>query len=122
MLDITAIKGVGPILAKACADQGYRNAENIASATVADLKIVAGVKDARARQLIDAAKSLLRDASPADAATPAKDKAQPKKKGARAKIKIKLNKKEKKKKDKKKNKKKNNKKSKKKKNKSRKKK
>lgn len=107
MPDITTIKGVGPVLAKACAAQGYQNAENIASAKVADLTAVPGIQEARARQLIKAAKSLLRDDARANTAAPGKDKAQTEKKKARAEAEIKIkNKKNKKKNKKKKNKKK----------------
>jgi len=108
MRETTSIKGIGPVLAKSCADRGYRRAKDIASATVSDLKIVPGINDARARQLIAAAKTLLKGASPAANADSAKhqspSKKKKKKKGKKIKTKNakkKKNKKQKKKKKKK---------------------
>jgi Holliday junction resolvasome RuvABC DNA-binding subunit len=102
MRETTSIKGVGPVLAKSCADRGYRSAKDIASATVSDLKVVPGINDARARQLIAAAKTLLKGASPAATAGPAKHQSPSKKKKKGKKMKTKMTKKKKNKKQKKK--------------------
>ena len=67
MPEIVAIKGVGPVLAKACIEQGYGSVEKIAAAMVVELVAVPGVSEIRANQLIDAAKSLLNGGSPVNA-------------------------------------------------------
>ena len=104
MPEIVEIKGVGPVLAKACAENGYVSVEKIAAAMVAEFVAVPGVSEARARQLIDAAKVLLNGASSPNGALPAamnveSEKIQAKKGNAKKK---KNNKKSKKQKDKKK--------------------
>ena len=67
MPEIVDIKGVGPVLAKACIEQGYGSVEKIAAAMVVELVAVPGVSEIRASQLIDAAKSLLNGGLPATA-------------------------------------------------------
>ena len=71
MPEIVEIKGVGPVLAKACAGKGYSSVEKIAAAIVADLAAVPGVSEIRAEQLIGAAKSLLNGASQKNAVSTA---------------------------------------------------
>lgn len=63
MSEIVEIKGVGPVLAKACAVKGYGSVEKIATAMVVELVAVPGVSEVRAKQLIDAAKTLLNGGS-----------------------------------------------------------
>ena len=63
MHEIVEIKGVGPVLAKACAGKGYGSVEKIATAMVVELVAVPGVSEVRAKQLIDAAKTLLNGGS-----------------------------------------------------------
>ena len=63
MSEIVEIKGVGPVLAKACAGKGYGSVEKIAAAMVVELVAVPGVSEVRAKQLIDAAKTLLNGGS-----------------------------------------------------------
>ena len=63
MSEIVEIKGVGPVLAKACAGKGYGSVEKIAAAVVVELAVVPGVSEVRAKQLIDAAKTLLNGGS-----------------------------------------------------------
>jgi len=65
--EIVEIKGVGPVLAKACASEGYGSVEKIAGAMVVELVAVPGVSDVRAKQLIDSANSLLNGGSSARA-------------------------------------------------------
>ena len=117
MPEIVDIKGVGPVLAKACVERGYCSVEKIAGAMVVELVVVPGVSEVRAKQLIDAAKSLLNGASPVSASGPSvKSEEKPAKAAASKKDKKKKKDKNKKKSSKKKkSKKKNNKKSKKKK-------
>lgn len=59
MAEIIDIKGVGPVLAKACVDNGYSSVRKIATAMLNDLVVVPGVNEARAKLLIDAAQALL---------------------------------------------------------------
>ncbi len=94
---LTEIKGIGPVLAKACTDKGYRSVKKIAAAVVAELVVVPGISEARAKTLIAAAKSLHEGSPKAKAAVagdaakinsggkkkPAK-KSSPKKKSAKA--------------------------------------
>ena len=121
MPELVEIKGIGPAMAKACAENGYASVEQIAAAMVSEFVAVPGVNEARARQLIDAAKLVLNGAAaPTDVAAAdaeaqnplekksknknkKKDKKQNKKKGKKSKNKKK--KKSKKNKNKKKNKK-----------------
>lgn len=67
MPEITEIKGVGPVLAKACVGNGYGSVEEIAAAMVGELVAVPGVSEIRAKQLIGAAQTLLNGGSPASA-------------------------------------------------------
>lgn len=71
MPEIVEIKGVGPVLAKACIGNGYGSVEKIAAATVVDLVVVPGVSETKAEQLIGAAKSLLNCASSMNGSVPA---------------------------------------------------
>lgn len=64
MPEIVDIKGVGPVLAKACIEQGYGSVEKIAGAKVVEFVIVPGVSEVRAKLLIEAAKLLLNGAAP----------------------------------------------------------
>ncbi len=63
MRQIVEISGVGQVLAASCAEKGFRTVEDIAAAKVADLVAVPGVSIIRANQLIQAAQTLLRNAS-----------------------------------------------------------
>lgn len=63
MRQIVEIAGVGRVLAAACAEKGFRSVEDIAAAKVIDLVAVPGVSTIRANQLIQAAQSLLSNAS-----------------------------------------------------------
>ena len=67
MPEIVEIKGVGPVLAKACMERGFESVQMIATATVAELATISGVGEARAQTLIDAAQTLL-DGMPASQA------------------------------------------------------
>ncbi len=64
MPEIVDIKGVGPVLAKACIEQGYGSVEKIAGAKVMEFVIVPGVSEVRAKLLIEEAKLLLNGAAP----------------------------------------------------------
>ena len=75
--EIVEIKGVGPVLAKACVGEGYGSVEKIAGAMVVELVAVPGVSDVRAQQLIDSAKSLLNGGSSATAELDASTTAAP---------------------------------------------
>jgi len=96
MSALTDIKGIGPVLAKACADKGYRTIKKIATAVVAELATVPGISEARAKVLVAAAKSLLADVPAPKVAVAAKadsgvknkraKKPTPKKKSAKAEI------------------------------------
>ena len=68
MATITELKGVGPVLAKACVDKGYRSVKDIATAVAAELETVPGIGHARAGMLIAAAKQVM--ASSAEPAMP----------------------------------------------------
>ena len=118
MNEIIKIKGVGPVLAKAFTKKGFGNIEKIADGKVADLATVSGVSEMRAKELIKAAKLLLKNLALTEAARKAKPEKSADKSAAKSKKKKKkdkLEKKEKKiKKKEKKNKKKNKKKKKKK--------
>jgi Holliday junction resolvasome RuvABC DNA-binding subunit len=70
MPEIVEIRGVGPVLAKACADNGYGSVQKIAMAPLDELVVVPGVSDARARQLIAAAQALLADQPASNGAAP----------------------------------------------------
>lgn len=76
MPEIVDIKGVGPVLAKACIERGYGSIEKIAGAGILELVAVPGVSETRAKQLIDAAKLLLNGASPVNAATASEAKSE----------------------------------------------
>ena len=108
MPELTEIKGVGPVLAKACADNGYTDVEQIAAAMLHDLVAVPGISEAKAKLVIAAAQDLLNDnqatVSTAGSAGSAPDDAKGKKKTKKKKGKKKdrkTSKKEKKKKKKK---------------------
>lgn len=74
MIEIIEIRGIGPVLAKACADSGYASVREIAAALSSELMTVHGVSEAKARRLIDAAKALLADQpAPNGAAPPTMD-------------------------------------------------
>lgn len=114
MPELTAIKGVGPVLAKACAENGYDRVEQIAAAMLHDLIAVPGISEAKAKLVIAAAQDLLQEepapngqAMPSEVTSPeaaVEAVAAPSKK-AKAKKKKSDKKKDKKKKDKKKGKK-----------------
>ena len=70
---LVEIKGVGPVLAKACAEKGFGSAADIAAAKVGDLAAVPGISEARASLLIEAAKAVLADPPAAPAAKSKKD-------------------------------------------------
>lgn len=62
------LNGVGPVLANACIEHGYRSVEDIAAARESEFVVVPGVSNIRARQLIQEAKALLNGGvPPADA-------------------------------------------------------
>ena len=64
------LNGVGPVLANACVEHGFRSVADIASARESALVAVPGVSNTRAKQLIEGAKALLNGGvSPADATT-----------------------------------------------------
>ncbi len=63
MPELTAIKGVGPVLAKACAENGYDHVEQIAAAMLHDLIVVPGISEAKAKVVIAAAQDLLQEDS-----------------------------------------------------------
>ena len=63
MPELVEIKGIGPVMAKACAENGYASVEQIAAAMVSEFVAVPGVNEARAKQLIDAAKLVLNGAA-----------------------------------------------------------
>lgn len=67
MPELTEIKGVGPVLAKACVDKGFDNVERIAAAVLHDLVAVPGISEARARLVITAAQNLLQNGAAASA-------------------------------------------------------
>ncbi|MBC8242604.1 MAG: helix-hairpin-helix domain-containing protein [Alphaproteobacteria bacterium] len=77
---LTEIKGIGPVLAKACADKGYRTVKKVAAAVAADLATVPGISEARAKILIAAAQTLLADALPPKTVAAAKTESGVKKK------------------------------------------
>lgn len=113
MPEIVEIKGVGPVLAKACADNGYGSVQRIAMALLNELVAVPGISETRARQLIAAAQALLGDTetpmpegSPADRKKKKKQSKDQKSKKNKKKDKKKMKKEKNKKKDKTKNKKK----------------
>ncbi len=70
MAEIIDIKGVGPVLAKACTDNGYGSIGKIATAMLSDLVAVPGVSEAKAKILIGAAQALLRDQPSPNGAAP----------------------------------------------------
>ena len=71
MAEITEVKGVGPVLAKACIEQGYGTVEKIAEARIVEFVIVPGVSETRAKLLIEAANALLNSAVRTGAASAA---------------------------------------------------
>ncbi len=76
MRELTEIKGVGPVLAKACVDNGFDNVERVAAAMLHDLIAVPGINEAKARLVIAAAQDLLKDApAPSAEAAPPEDAA-----------------------------------------------
>ena len=68
MSEVTKIKGVGPVLAKAFTKKGFVSIENVAACKAADLATVSGVSETRAKELIKAAKLLLKNLALTDAA------------------------------------------------------
>ncbi|MGI9418035.1 MAG: helix-hairpin-helix domain-containing protein [Geminicoccaceae bacterium] len=110
MPELTEIKGVGPVLAKACAENGYDNVQQIAAAMLHDLVAVPGISEAKAKLVITAAQDLLQEkpASNGQAMPPevAAEVVAAPSKNAKTKKQKEKKKKDKKKKDKKKNKKK----------------
>lgn len=77
MAEILDIKGVGPVLAKACIDKGFSSVGKIAAAMFTDLVVVPGVSETKAKLLIGSAQTLLSDqpatngaAAPEQAAMP----------------------------------------------------
>ena len=72
MNEIIKIKGVGPVLAKAFTKMGFSDVEQIANGTVADLVVVSGVSEKRAKELTKAAKLLLKNLALTEAARKAK--------------------------------------------------
>lgn len=77
MPELTEIKGVGPVLAKACVDKGFDNVERIAVAVLNDLVAVPGISEARARLVITAAQNLLQNGAAASAEAPSQEPAEP---------------------------------------------
>ncbi len=63
------LNGVGPVLANACVEHGYRSVEDIAAARESEFVVVPGVSNTRARQLIQGAKALLNGCMPPADAT-----------------------------------------------------
>ena len=53
------VKGIGPVLAKACAANGFGSVEKIAKAKDTEFSSVPGVSEARAAVIIEAAMALL---------------------------------------------------------------
>ena len=70
MPKIVELKGIGPVLAKACAQHGYGSVESIAAAKIGEFVLVPGISHIRAQHLIEAARSLL-DGKPAPEAVTA---------------------------------------------------
>ena len=70
MRDVVEIKGVGPVLAKACAEKGYHSVKEIAEAKPCALACVQGIGPARAEHLIGAARSLLGNSASSGIALP----------------------------------------------------
>jgi len=60
MSTITDIKGIGPVLAKACAQKGFATVQKIAAATPVAFATVPGISEARGRAMINLAKLLLK--------------------------------------------------------------
>ena len=73
MNDVTKINGVGPVLAKALMKNGFASVENIAAGSVTDLATVSGLSEIRGKELIKAAKLLLKNLALTDAARKAKE-------------------------------------------------
>ncbi len=69
MSKLIDLNGVGPVLANACIEHGYRSVADIAAAREDELVIVPGISNARARVLIDGAKALLNGGVPPVGAT-----------------------------------------------------
>ncbi len=78
MRDVIEIKGVGPVLAKACAEKGYHSVKKIAEAKPCALACVNGVGPARAQHLIGAARSLLGNSASSSISLPADPQPVPK--------------------------------------------
>ena len=70
------LNGVGPVLANACVEHGYRSVEDIAAARESELVAVPGVSSIRAKQLIEGAKVLLNGGVPPATTTDTNAKAQ----------------------------------------------
>ena len=70
------LNGVGPVLANACVEHGYRSVEDIAAARESELVAVPGVSSIRAKQLIERAKVLLNGGVPPATTTDTNAKAQ----------------------------------------------
>ena len=77
MAEITKIKGVGPVLAKACIEQGYGTVEKVAEAKIVEFVAVPGVSEIRAKLLIEAAIELLNSATTANATVAAEARSEP---------------------------------------------
>lgn len=69
MPEIVELKGIGPVLAKACAKHGYGSVETIAAAKLGEFVLVPGISHVRAQHLIEAARSLLDGGPAAEAVT-----------------------------------------------------
>ena len=59
MVAITDITGIGPVLAAACAKNGYGTVRKIATTSAGKLAAVPGISEVKARTVIEAAKLLL---------------------------------------------------------------
>jgi len=77
MSAVTEIKGIGPVLAAACAKKGFTTVQKIAATTPEAFATVPGISEARGRAMINLANLLLKaNKTPADqAATPTAPKA-----------------------------------------------
>ncbi|MDH3664539.1 MAG: helix-hairpin-helix domain-containing protein [Alphaproteobacteria bacterium] len=103
MAELIEIKGVGPVLAKACVRNGYGGVDQLAAAMPDELVVVPGISDAKAKLLIAAAQALLGEASSSNSeATPINASAEDTSLEAKDRKKKKKDKKKNKKKDKKK--------------------
>ncbi len=85
MSAITDIKGVGPVLAKTCADRGFGSIKKISTAKAADLAAVPGIGEAKAQLMIADALALLAAVPATDGKAAVEAKKQKKKKGKKSK-------------------------------------